>query len=92
MTAELRTTLTGDALKTERLALGLTQRALAQRLGVAAQSISDWETGRKTCQLPGLLRLALDHLGCAPSCVSGPRTQDSGHGISAEICEGGDKA
>ncbi len=51
-------------LKAERTSLGLTQRALAAKLGVSTQSISDWETGRKTCQLPGLLRLALDHLGC----------------------------
>lgn len=69
--------MTPAYLKTERTRLGLTQRALALRLGVSAQSISDWETGRKTCQLPGLLRLALDHLGCPPSCVSGPRAQDA---------------
>lgn len=59
--------MTGTDLKTARVRLNLTQRQFATKLGVTSQSISDWETGRKQCQLPGLLRLAMDHLSCLPS-------------------------
>lgn len=58
----LRTTLTGEALRADRQALGLTQEALARALGISTQSVSDWECGRKPCALPGLLRLAMAHL------------------------------
>ena len=33
--------------KQQRIALGLTQRALAERLGVSVTTVSAWETGRR---------------------------------------------
>jgi len=63
--------MTPDQLKAHRQALGLTQAALATALGISTQSVSDWETGRKHCALPGLLRLALEHLGHRGACGIG---------------------
>ena len=34
-------------IKETRLALGLTQRALAEKLGVSVTTVSAWETGRR---------------------------------------------
>jgi DNA-binding transcriptional regulator YiaG len=39
--------MTGDELRTTRERLGLSQTALAERLGTRQNRISDWETGRR---------------------------------------------
>jgi transcriptional regulator with XRE-family HTH domain len=37
--------MTGEEIKTGRLAVGLTQEQLAQKVGVAAATIQRWEAG-----------------------------------------------
>lgn len=36
-----------DALKTRRIELGLSQEALAKKLGVTSVTVSRWETGER---------------------------------------------
>jgi transcriptional regulator with XRE-family HTH domain len=50
-------TLAAGLLRLARDRTGLTQSALAARAGVAQQSISAYETGRKEPTLPTLVRL-----------------------------------
>ena len=38
--------ITGSAILTRRLATGLSQRELAELLGVRAATVSDWEMGK----------------------------------------------
>ncbi len=52
----------GDFLKTRREALGLTQRALAQKLGVEASHVAFMESGRRKPSLKLVARIA-DTLG-----------------------------
>jgi len=52
----------GDFLKTRRGALGLTQRALAQKLGVEASHVAFIESGRRKPSLKLVARIA-DTLG-----------------------------
>jgi DNA-binding XRE family transcriptional regulator len=47
----------GEKLRAYRRALGLTQKELAERLGVIQASISDWERGR--CRPPAAVRRLL---------------------------------
>lgn len=47
-----------ENVRRHRLALGLSQRELADKLGVHPPYISDLERGKKTPQLGGLARLA----------------------------------
>lgn len=54
--------MSADDLKAARTALGLTQRALAERLGVPQATVSRWETGQHPIQHPRILRLALERL------------------------------
>jgi len=57
-------TIVARQIKLERTRLGLTQEALAERLGYAARGqVSQWETGRALPDLPALLRLA-EIFGC----------------------------
>lgn len=48
-----RGTTIGRAVRQRRKALGLTQQALADRLGIAVRTLGDWEGG---VHLPGTLR------------------------------------
>jgi len=41
----MRADLQGPALRAKRVAAGLTQRALAARLGVTQEAVSAWERG-----------------------------------------------
>jgi DNA-binding transcriptional regulator YiaG len=54
--------VTPTDLKTVREAIGLTQRALAERLGVPKDTLNRWERGRQACPHPEILRLALERL------------------------------
>lgn len=45
-----------------RQTLGLTQRGLAERLGVPQATLWRWETGQHPIQHPTILRLALERL------------------------------
>jgi transcriptional regulator with XRE-family HTH domain len=49
-----------------RRALGLTQRELAERLGVPQATIWRWESGQHPIQHPTILRLALEQLASRP--------------------------
>lgn len=53
--------MTGDELRAKRNALGLSQRGLAQALGIERENnISDWERG--LYKIPSYLELALAEL------------------------------
>lgn len=54
--------MTPAELRAAREALGLSQRALAERLGVPQATVSRWETGQHPIQHPRILRLALERL------------------------------
>ena len=54
--------MTPADLRAARQTLGLTQRALAEALGVPQATISRWETGTHPIQHPRILRLALERL------------------------------
>jgi transcriptional regulator with XRE-family HTH domain len=45
-----------------RTSLGLTQRGLAEALGVPQATIWRWETGKHPIEHPTILRLALERL------------------------------
>ena len=54
--------LTPARLRARRRALGLSQRALAQMLGVSANTLARWEQGQRGVGNPSMLRLALERL------------------------------
>lgn len=54
--------MTPTDLKTAREALGLSQRALAERLGVSKDTLNRWERGRQGIHFPTILALALHAL------------------------------
>ena len=54
--------MSGADLRRRRLSLGLTQAALAARLGISANSLARWERGEQRIGTPGLLDLALRQL------------------------------
>lgn len=49
-------------LKEARAALGLSQRALAERLGIPQSTLWRWETGKHPIEHATILRLALERL------------------------------
>lgn len=54
--------MTGPELLAARDALGLTQRQLAELLGVPQATIWRWEAGKHPIERPRVLRLALERL------------------------------
>lgn len=58
-----RRTFSGGNLRTRRKAAGIYQGTLADKIGVALCSVSNWETGRCQPKPETLLDLA-DVLGC----------------------------
>jgi len=54
--------MTPDELRAARQALGLTQKGLAERLGVSKDTYNRWEKGRQGFAFPLILRLALEQL------------------------------
>lgn len=54
--------MTPADVRSARLALGLTQAALAGRLGVSKDTVNRWEMGRQEIRFPTVLRLALERL------------------------------
>ena len=63
MKTEPRRTETTSPITTARLAAGLTQSQLAERIGVAAQHVGRWERGERKPKIDALIRIA-DALGC----------------------------
>ena len=59
--------MTPADLLAARRSLGLTQRALAERLGVSQATLWRWETGAMTIQHPAILALALERLQQTPA-------------------------
>lgn len=49
-------------LKAQRLALGLSQRKLAEALGVSPNTVARWERGELRIAQPKMLGLALERL------------------------------
>ena len=54
--------MTGTELRERRRALGLTQEALADRLGVSRVTLAKWETDTLRIEHAAMLALALDAL------------------------------
>lgn len=54
--------MNGMGLRKMREKLGLTQTALAEKLGVSQVTISRWETDAMVIRHPKILRLALEQL------------------------------
>ena len=54
--------MTGAELRKRRLSLGMTQKALAARLGIPTNTIARWERGELTIEHGQLLRLALERV------------------------------
>ena len=54
--------VTPTALRATRRRLGLSQRALAEALGVHWNTIARWERGQMPIQHPRILQLALERL------------------------------
>ncbi len=48
----------GENIKKARLKAGLTQKQLGERIGITAQSVAQWETGRREPKLQSLERIA----------------------------------
>jgi transcriptional regulator with XRE-family HTH domain len=59
---EARATIVGRAIRRERKSAGLSQDALAERVGVSRVTVSRWENGRATPTLECLFTL-IDILG-----------------------------
>jgi transcriptional regulator with XRE-family HTH domain len=53
----------GKKIKVMRIKRGLTQKQLADRLGVKQQNVSDWERGERSPSVKNLKKLA-DVLNC----------------------------
>ena len=51
-----------NLIKTYRDRFGITQEALAKRLGVSPNTVARWERGDLTIRHPEMLRLALESL------------------------------
>lgn len=58
-----RRTETMSPISAARLAAGLTQSQLAERIGVAPQHVGRWERGERKPKVDALIRIA-DALGC----------------------------
>lgn len=64
-----------DALREYRMKNGLTQSALAKKLSISQNSISQYETGKRTPHVYRLTAIA-DTLGCPISEIMPSTTQD----------------
>lgn len=54
--------MTGDELRERRLALGLSQAALAGILGLDVMTVSRWERGARSISMASVVDLALQQL------------------------------
>lgn len=78
MTTILTAQTLGDALRTARKRLGLTQADLALAAGVGVRFIVDLEGGKPTVRLEHVLRV-VDALGGSLS-LTGLEPEEAGHG------------
>lgn len=53
-----------NSIASERVRLGLSQEALAEKLGVSRDSVKDWESGETAIRSTMLMRMA-DLFGCS---------------------------
>ena len=49
-------------IRARRVAMGLTQAELAQRLGTTSNTVARWERGERAPEHPGMLRIMLQHI------------------------------
>lgn len=66
----------GEAVKTVRLAKGMTQKQLAELSGTTDISVSRWENGQRDMQVETLMRIA-DGLGVKASELVGMTQEDT---------------
>jgi transcriptional regulator with XRE-family HTH domain len=59
--------VTGDELRAERQARGLTQRQLAEALGVTTNTVARWERGEMAIKFPRMVAAVLAQLPAAGS-------------------------
>src|SRR3954470_4503932 len=61
--------MTADELRTARETIGLSQAALARRLGIPANTLARWERGEVPIRHGHILALALQHIGEFRPCI-----------------------
>jgi transcriptional regulator with XRE-family HTH domain len=70
---------TSVELRQTRKTLGLTQAALAERLGVSANTVARWERGKLAIDHPAMLALALQTLLNHRDTPTDPANDRHGH-------------
>ena len=48
----------GENIKKARIDAGLSQKQLGERLGITAQSVAQWETGRREPKYQSIVKIA----------------------------------
>ena len=79
--------MTPADLRARRAALGLSQRALADRLGVTQGTLSRWEAGERVIEHAAMLTLALDRLADTPQQPPHERAAALLHGLYPALVE-----
>lgn len=72
-----------EEIKTRRNKLGLTQSELAERLGVATNTVSRWELGTSEPESGPMLDLALKYLEMTSQIVADPQIQKALNRLAA---------
>jgi transcriptional regulator with XRE-family HTH domain len=76
-----------EEIKTRRNKLGLTQGELAERLGVAVDTVARWELGTSAPESAPMLDLALKHLEMTEQISADPRIQKALNQLAASRTE-----
>jgi transcriptional regulator with XRE-family HTH domain len=76
-----------EEIKTRRNKLGLTQGELAERLGVAVNTVSRWELGTSAPESGPMLDLALKHLEMTRQIGADPQVQKALNRLAASRAE-----
>lgn len=75
-------TTTGQLIKRARLNAGLTQRKLAEKLGISAQGVAQWENDLRNPKAETIQRIA-EAIGCSPRDLVPGATSPTEHGLRA---------